>query len=87
MKLYLGKSIGSQPPHIFAIADRMYRLLVSQGESQATPSHPHKPLANPLLQAPYHDVLSIRNFSSLLHVISVSTWHHIDLAHHSVPQI
>ena len=34
MKLYLGKAIGSQPPHIFAIADRMYRLLVSQGESQ-----------------------------------------------------
>ena len=34
MKLYLGKAIGSQPPHIFAIADRMYRLLVAQGESQ-----------------------------------------------------
>jgi len=35
MERYLGKAIGSQPPHIFAIADRMYRLLVSQGESQA----------------------------------------------------
>ena len=34
-KKYLGKAIGSQPPHIFAVADRMYRLLVSGGESQA----------------------------------------------------
>ena len=34
-KRYLSQAIGSQPPHIFAVADRMYRLLVSQGESQA----------------------------------------------------
>lgn len=41
MKKYLGRAIGSQPPHIFAIADRMYRILVSQGESQASlPLHP-----------------------------------------------
>jgi myosin heavy subunit len=35
MKRYLSQAIGKEPPHIFAIADRMYRLLVSQGESQA----------------------------------------------------
>ena len=34
-KRYLSKAIGSEPPHIFAVADRMYRLLVSTGESQA----------------------------------------------------
>jgi len=34
-KRYLGQPIGAQPPHIFAVADRMYRLLVSGGESQA----------------------------------------------------
>ena len=32
---YLSQPIGAQPPHIFAVADRMYRLLVSQGDSQA----------------------------------------------------
>jgi myosin heavy subunit len=35
IKRYLNRPIGSEPPHIFAIADRMYRLLVSNGESQA----------------------------------------------------
>ena len=28
-------SLENEPPHIFAVADRMYRLLVSTGESQA----------------------------------------------------
>jgi len=35
IKRYLGKPIGSEPPHIYAIADRMYRLLLSSGDSQA----------------------------------------------------
>ena len=35
IKQYLGRPIGSEPPHIYAVADRMYRLLVSSGESQA----------------------------------------------------
>ena len=34
-KKYLSKAIGSQPPHIFAVADRMYHLLVATHESQA----------------------------------------------------
>jgi myosin heavy subunit len=34
-KKYLSKAIGSEAPHIFAVADRMYRLLVSTGDSQA----------------------------------------------------
>ena len=34
-KRYLSQAIGTQPPHIFAVADRMYRLLGAQGESQA----------------------------------------------------
>tara|TARA_B110001452_G_scaffold158242_1_gene131708 strand:- start:1341 stop:1517 length:177 start_codon:yes stop_codon:yes gene_type:complete len=37
IKRYLSRPIGSEPPHIFAIADRMYRLLVSGGESQVCP--------------------------------------------------
>jgi len=35
IKRYLGRPIGSEPPHIFAIADRMYRLLVTSNENQA----------------------------------------------------
>ena len=35
IKQYLGRPIGAEPPHIYAIADRMYRLLVNSGESQA----------------------------------------------------
>jgi len=36
IKRYLGRPIGSEPPHIYAIADRMYRLLLSSRESQAS---------------------------------------------------
>jgi len=35
IKRYLGRPIGSEPPHIYAIADRMYRLLASTHECQA----------------------------------------------------
>jgi myosin-6 len=35
IKRYLSRPIGSEPPHIYAIADRMYRLLVTSGENQA----------------------------------------------------
>jgi len=35
IKRYLSRPIGSEPPHIYAIADRMYRLLVASGENQA----------------------------------------------------
>jgi len=35
IKRYLNRPIGGEPPHIYAIADRMYRLIVATGDSQA----------------------------------------------------
>ena len=47
IKRYLNRPIGSEPPHIFAIADRMYRLLLASGDNQVRPPH-----SNPLVLPP-----------------------------------